>query len=172
MNALARVPALALAACVAGAGCLLLEVEGVPCGDDEECPSGYFCDIPREGCRAESDAQGPPELVIELVRDGKGAEVRAPQVAPDETTRLGFLVENRGRGPAESMRLTLAELSCFAFLVEGASVPATLAAGARAAIDVDVTPAPGCNGLHILDWFLTWSGRETRGSVDVNVRAE
>lgn len=149
--------------------CLFGEVEGIPCETDDECPSSYFCDIPSRECRANTDQSSAPDLVIQKVRDPSGRDVRSPFIPVATASRLGFWVENRGLAPAENVVLTFAPLACFRILVDEATVPASLEGAASKAVSVEMLPAVGCEGLHILDWFLTWSGRETRGTIDVNV---
>lgn len=160
---------MAIAAC-ASVGCLGGEVRGIGCDDDGACPSDYFCDIPRGECRAQTDAFGAPALVVRALRDPGGDEVRTPYLPPGATSTIALLTENAGLGTAEQVEVDFAYLSCFAFDVDEASEPERLDPGVRVAIEVAVTPAPDCEGLSIIDWFMSYSGRETRGAFDVNVR--
>lgn len=155
---------------LSSSACLFGEVGGIPCGADDECPSSYFCDLPRETCVAESDTAGVPSLVIHQVKDPKGDVVRSPFIPPEGTSRVGLLVKNEGVGPAEGLVLELAPLHCIAFDIEEESVPQVIEGSATAEIGVRMTPpGPECEGLKIVDWFLTFSGRETRGTIDVNI---
>lgn len=162
-------PLIALVA--ASSACLFGEVRGIPCDDDGACPESYFCDVPRAECRELiKDVTGPPAIVIEAVRDPDGAEVRTPFIKPDVTSALTLLPKNVGFTAAEDIGVTFSDLECFAFDVDERTLPQTIEPGAQAEIIVAVTPASGCEGLTIIDWFITFSGRETRGVFDINVK--
>ncbi len=155
---------------LASTGCLFGEVRGIRCGDDDACPETYFCDVPRAECREVTDVMGPADIKIEAVLDPDGAEVRTPFIKPDVTSTLTLLPQNIGLTPAENIGLTFGVLECFNFDVDEATLPDAIAPGERAEIAVAFTPGPGCEGLTIIDWFITFSGRETRGVFDVNVK--
>lgn len=159
-----------VAALVASSGCLVGEVTGIPCERDDTCPSDYFCDLPRSECRELTDTFGPPLLQVKLVNDPAGNPVTTPFIPPDATSTIALLPENVGLSAAEDVALSFAELNCISFNVDEATLPAVVEAGATATLAVAVTPAPDCDGLTIIDWFLTYSGRETRGIFDINVK--
>ena len=97
-------------------------------------------------------------------------EVRTPFIKPDVTSTITLLPANVGLTPAENIGLTFGVLECFDFDVDESTLPVAIAPGERAEIAVAFTPGPGCEGLTIIDWFITFSGRETRGVFDVNVK--
>lgn len=159
-----------LAACaVALPGCLVGEVRGIRCQEDNACPDRYFCDVPRTECREGTDVFGAPALIVTKLLDPAGDEVRIPVLPPAATSSIALLPENVGLAPAEDVTVAFAELACFAFDLDEATEPERIEPGARGSIEVAVTPAPGCDGLTIVDWFMRFSGRETRGTFDVKV---
>lgn len=159
-----------LGAAVATSGCLIGEVTDIPCQGDGACPSDYFCDVPRSECREITDTFGAPLLTVKLIADPSGTPVTTPFVPPELTSTIALLPENIGLAPAENVALTFAELACIGFNIDEATLPELVAAGKTGSITVDVTPGAGCEGLTIVDWFLTYSGRETRGTFDMNVK--
>ena len=161
-----------LGAALVTSGCLIGEVSGIPCERDGACPSDYFCDLPRSECREITDTFGPPVLTVKRIADPSGTVVTTPFLPPELTSTIALLPENIGLAPAENVALTFAELACFEFNIDETTLPAVVAADETGSITVDVTPAAGCEGLTIIDWFLTYSGRETRGTFDINVKAE
>jgi hypothetical protein len=159
-----------LLAVLSSSACLFGEVRGIPCDGDDACPETYFCDLPRAECRERSDVLGPPDIKIEALLDPDGDEVRTPFLPPETTSSITLLPKNVGLAPAESIGLTFGVLACFTFDVDETTLPDAIAPNERAEIVVAITPGEGCEGLTIIDWFLTFSGRETRGVFDVNVK--
>lgn len=153
-------------------GCLFGEVRGIPCEVDDVCPETYFCDVPRAECREVTDVFGPPDITIPTVLDRSGEEVRTPFMPPGEGSIITLLPVNSGLSTAEDLRASFGVLECFTFDVDEATLPAAIEPGERGAIEVVMTPALGCEGLTIIDWFITFSGRETRGVFDVNVKRD
>jgi hypothetical protein len=162
--------AIGCAALVVLSGCLFGEVRGIPCDEDAACPEDYFCDVPRDECREITGAFGPAVITVPLLKDPEGDEVRTPFIKPDVTSELVLLPTNAGLSTAEDVGLTFGELACFTFDIDSSTLPEAIEPGARAEIVVDVTPGPSCEGLTIVDWFMTFSGRETRGVFDINVK--
>jgi hypothetical protein len=160
----------ALALVASSTACLFGEVRDIPCDDDDACPETYFCDLPRNECREVTDAMGPPDIKIELIRDANGDEVRTPFIQPGVPTDLTLLPLNSGKSPAEDVRVSFGVLECFTFDVDESTLPAAIAPGERGEVVVTFMAPPGCEGLTIIDWFITFSGRETRGVFDVNVK--
>lgn len=157
---------------VVSSACLIGEVSGIPCAADATCPVDYFCDLPRHECRELTETFGPPVLRVKLITDPTGEQVTTPLVPPDTTSTIVLNTENIGRAPAENPGLSFASLACVAFYLGEDTLPLAIEAGATGSVPVDVTPGPGCDGLHIIDWFFTYSGRETRGIFDLNVKAQ
>ena len=156
---------------LAASGCLVGEVQGIRCGADAECPTTYFCDLPRSECRAVTDAEGIPSLDIPKVRDPTGALVLLPHVPAGATSPLGLQIVNHGAGPAEGVSLSFAKLECTAFTIHSDSLPDILDAGQSAIVAVDVTTGAGdCAAVKIIDWFLDYSGRESRGTFDLDIK--
>ena len=56
------------------------------------------------------------------------------------------------------------------FSVELDALPEVIEPEETGRIPVEVTTQPGCAGLIIVDWFLRYSGRSTRGTFDLNIR--
>ena len=162
--------ALFVLAAVTTSGCLVGEVRGIPCAIDEACPENYFCDVPRDECREVTDAMGPPDIKIESVLDPDGNEVRTPFLKPETANTIVLLPKNVGLTPAEDIGITFGELACFTFDVDEETIPEVIAPEQRVELAVTMTPGAGCEGLTIIDWFITFSGRETRGVFDVNVK--
>lgn len=152
-----------------GGGCLLGDVEGIPCAADGDCPTTYFCDLPHSECAAEADGRGIPVLEIPKVRDPAGDQVFVPKVPLVGPSHLGLIVKNTGEGPAEGIGLSFATLACVHFAVDEATMPAAVAPGATTEIGLDVTPGDQCGGVKIVDWFLTFSGRSARGTFDLDI---
>lgn len=157
-----------MSALLSGA-CLVGEVRGVPCDADAACPENYFCDLPRTECREITDSFGPPRIEITAIRDD-GEEVRTPFIPPEATTTLVLLPNNSGLSTAEDLGVSFGELECITFSVDLEGMSHSIEPGARGEIPVAFTPGQGCEGLTIIDWFITFSGRETRGVFDVNVK--
>lgn len=154
----------------ASSGCLVGEVRDIPCDDDAACPETYFCDVPRAECREVTDVMGPPDIKIEALIDPEGDEVRTPFLTPEIANTVVLLPTNVGLTPAEDIAISFGVLACFTFDVDEATIPEAIAPAERAEIAVVMTPGAGCEGLTIIDWFITFSGRETRGVFDVNVK--
>jgi hypothetical protein len=162
----------ACALLLGASGCLIGEVRGIPCAADDACFAGSFCDVPRQECREITNAFSPPVLRVKLITDPSGEQVTTPLVPPETTSTLVLFAENVGLAPAEDIDLSFAFLDCIAFDLDEDAPPRVIEAAATAGIEVDVTPAAGCDGVHIIDWFFTYSGRETRGIFDLRVKAE
>jgi hypothetical protein len=167
---IARVLALVSVLVSTSTGCLFGEVRGIPCDSDDACPETYFCDVPRAECRERTDVLGPPDIKIQALLNPRGDEVRTPFLPPETTSNVTLLPQNVGLTPAENIGLTFGDLACFDFDVDETTLPKAIAPGERAEVVVAITPGEGCEGLTIIDWFLTFSGRETRGVFDVNVK--
>ena len=165
-----RLSLAALAVVVGCAGCLMGEVAGIPCDADDACPSDYFCNLPRSECRELTDAIGPPLLKVLLIADPSGSPVVSPAIPSEVTSSIALLPENVGGVSAERVSLSFAELNCITFDIDESTLPAVIAVEASGSIRVALTPGAGCEGLAIIDWFLVYSGRETRGTFDLNVR--
>ncbi len=152
------------------AGCLLGDVTGVPCAKDGECPTTYFCDLPRAACRKQSDHDGPPALRVDKVRDSSGDLVLLPKVPDAATSPLGLHLVNDGDGPADLIGVSFTFLACVEFRVPPENVPDTIPGKGDAEVGIEVTTGgPDCGGVQIVDWFLTFSGREQRGAFDLDV---
>jgi hypothetical protein len=150
--------------------CLFDEVTGIPCGADDECPTTYFCDLPSSTCHAKTDVDGVPNLAIPKVKDGTGQLVLLPKVPASATTPLGLQIVNVGDGPADDIGISFAALACASFEIHDDTVPATLAKGASALVTIDATTQGGnCASVKIVDWFLSFSGREGRGTFDLDI---
>jgi hypothetical protein len=161
--------AVVLLAVSSSSACLFDEVQGIPCSEDDECPTSYFCDIPTSTCHGKSDVDGVPLLEIPKIKDSSGL-VLLPKVPAAATTPLELQLVNTGDGPADNIALSFATLACVSFQIHDATVPSTLAKGASALVAVDATTQGGsCASLKIVDWFLSYSGRQNRGTFDLDI---
>jgi hypothetical protein len=158
------------AALVLGAGasgCLLGDVDGMPCGEDQHCATGAFCDLIDGVCRDDLDDRGGPDVQVTAV-EVDGQRATAPSVAPDTTTTLTMIVQNVGGYVADDVALRMAELQCMHLVLDDESVPTILAPDEEAHVDVTVTPHL-CSMLSIQDWFFTFSKRGSRGTFNIIV---
>ncbi len=146
-------------------GCLVGEVTGIPCGDDSQCPSDHFCDIPNDTCVAGVDGQGAADLTVRGVRDRSGDVVSAPRVARDVKSVLQLVIENAG-GDADDVSLEMVRLVCMNLEFDPTTVPTHLEAGASVEVEFTVLP-DGCGTPSIQDWFLFYSGRAKRGTFNI-----
>ena len=159
---------LVLAAAVGGSACLVGPIPDIPCGDDDECPTAAFCDIPAEHCVESSETVFAPAVAVVAVVDANGDEVRDPFVLPDVESALEVILENRGGVAATNVRLELARLACLQQTTPTTAVAATLAPGARVKVPLVVTPRD-CSSPVITDWFAFFSGRAIRGTFNINI---
>lgn len=157
----------ALAVVLGSPGCLLGDVDGVPCGDDLHCATGAFCDLEDGVCRDDLDDRGGPDVQVTAV-ELAGERVGAPFVQPDTTTALTMIVENVGGYVASGVALRMGELQCMQLVVDDATVPAVLSPGEEARVGFTVTPHL-CSMLSIQDWFFTFSKRGSRGTFNIVV---
>jgi hypothetical protein len=160
---------LVVALLLSSSGCLFDEVRGIPCGSDHDCPTTYFCDLPHDECRLTTDELSAPDLTVPMVRDPAGAVVLLPKVPAEQTSRLGVQVQNRGAGPAEGVLLSFAPLQCVAFTFPD-EPPTVVGGGQTVEFPVDVAAEGGpCSSVKIIDWFLDYSGRSSRGTFDLDI---
>lgn len=156
-------------------GCLVGELGGVPCRKDDQCPTSHFCDIPNDVCVSTGNGDAAPDLVVVGVRDAAGEVGISPFVAPDVTSTLGLVIENRSpAGPgraADDVVVEMTELACMNLDVDVQTVPAAIAPGATAEIEFNVRP-DDCGTPAIQDWFLFYSGRAKRGTFNINIRSQ
>jgi hypothetical protein len=160
-----------LCAALAGAACLFDPIDGIPCGSDDDCPSAYFCDIPDGTCRAESGGLAPPALTVAGVQDDDDVST-VPFIAHEGRTELALKLENTGGSTAEDIGLDFGIVACVGLAWRDADVPAAVPPGATRDVPIAFEPEPGCDTPVIQDWFLTFSGRATRGTFNVNIRRE
>jgi hypothetical protein len=150
-----------------GPGCLVGDVDGVPCNDDQQCATGAFCDLDSNVCRDDVDDRGGPNVQVTAI-ELAGEAVAAPFIAPDTTTTLTMVVKNVGGFVADDVTLRMGELVCMALDVDEAMVPSRLAPDEEARVDFTVTPHL-CSMLSIQDWFFSFSQRGSRGTFNIIV---
>jgi hypothetical protein len=157
-----RRPHLSCIVLLLSSGCLLGELERIPCGGDDECPTGYFCDLPRQQCFEQNDRQAPPLLVLAGARvDGRVTDQLHLPV--DEETRFTLVVENRAPGIAYDPQLEFSPLSCVK--ERFGPLPAQIPGNAAIDVTLDVSAGIGCGVPITVDWFMFYSGRGSRGTI-------
>ena len=143
-------------------GCLVGPVDGIPCGGDAECPTGYWCDAPGGTCSAAGLA--PDVSVIGLV-DEDGQPPRALFIEPATPTQTAVVLHNAGTAAGIDLRLELSPISCLTWAL--ADVPDVIAGGGEAQVPLTVTGVPGCGAPITVDWLLSFSERGARGTFDI-----
>src|SRR5439155_15616376 len=84
---------------------------------------------------------------------------------------VALVIKNDGKGTASSIAVSFAALQCASLEVHDDTVPDTLVKGKSANVTVDVTAETGpCVSVKIIDWFLSYSGRESRGTFDLDIQ--
>ena len=146
--------------------CLVGELSGIPCGDDDDCPGAAFCDIPASTCRFLADGPGPPDLRVSGVRDLSGVSVTSVRVPGSVESTLDLEVVNEGACGAVDVVLELIPLACMHLAFDLKDVPTTIAPAATVEIPFTIMPED-CNSPAIQDWFLFYSGRATRGTFNI-----
>lgn len=164
-----RLPALALFCAVVLPACLVGEVTGIPCGADDDCATAHFCDLTVGTCRAEADGVSAPRLQISGIVIDDAAPVVSPFIPKTGTSSLQLVLENRGGLPATEVRVELSELACMAFVVDESTLPAGVVSGGSARVALTATPDGTCGTPMIVDWFLFFSERGSRGTFNLNL---
>jgi len=160
--------ALALAPLLAGAGCLFGPLDGIPCTSDETCPTSAFCDLVARECR-DLGVTGPPDLQITGLGP-PGGPYKVTGTLPRGPGALEVEVKNVGRGTAHAPTFSTNGTAClrlhddFAFAGIDELLP-----DEAATFELRVDPEPSCDSPIIVDWFLTFDGRGTRGTVNINL---
>jgi len=166
----ARLPFLSLwAAALSFGGCLVGELQGVPCGRDDECATGHFCDLTVDTCRQETDAVSAPRLQVTGVVDKDGVVVRDPFIDKEGTYQMALVVENQGLLSAIDVDAEFSELRCLNLAFDPATFPAAMAPDAVAQLAFSAAPDGTCGTPMITDWFLFYSGRGSRGTFNINI---
>lgn len=147
-------------------GCLVGELSGIPCGEDAQCPTEHFCDIPSGTC-VFAGGDAPPDVTVPGVIDN-GEFTISPFVPPDVRTPLKLVLENVGGRSADNLDVELTRLVCMNLELEAGDIPGSIDAGARVEIDFSVAP-DGCTTPSIQDWFVFYSGRAGRGTFNINI---
>jgi hypothetical protein len=147
-------------------GCLIGELNDIPCRQDSECPADHFCDIPNEVCLLDVGGAGPADLTVRGVVDRSGEVVPAPRVERDAPSTLELVIVNQGGRVAEDITLDLVRLVCMNLDFDPADVPPVLEAGEEARVEFTIEPR-GCGAVSIQDWFLFYSGRAKRGTFNI-----
>lgn len=151
-----------------GAGCLVGELSGIPCGGDKQCPTNHFCDVPNDVCAAIGEADSAPDLDVTGVENGDGELQLDPFVVPGEETVLVLHVTNNGLRDAFDVDLDLTQLVCMNLRFDPLDVPDAIEGGATVEIPFTINPS-GCGTPSIQDWFLFYSGRAKRGTFNINI---
>jgi hypothetical protein len=163
----------AVAALPAVGGCLFGEVAGIRCDADTECPTAYFCDIPREVCRAESATFAAPVVALVGLRDGDNDVVTSPRVAARAPTVLAAVLQNTGGSVAQDIALSLTGPACLNLVLDERDQPGAAPGGGSLSVGqtVDVPfvlrPDGSCGPAVSISFGLVHSGRETSGSFSV-----
>ncbi len=157
---------------VGAASCLLGELQGIPCARDGDCPTGYFCELAsaEPTCHQQTNELSAPKLLVRNVIDPTGAVVADPFIERQGAQRLALIIENEGTMPATNVTAEFSELRCLNLILDDSDV-ADIIAGGSAEIGFTVTPDGTCGTPMITDWFLFFSGRGTRGTFNINIRA-
>lgn len=163
--------ALLLPCLLATSACLVGEVTGVPCTDDDECATAHFCDLTEGTCRAELDGVSAPRLQVAgvLVDGDDGPAGLSPLIGKTGTTALTLVLENTGGQPAIDVGVEFSELACVALVVDESTLPAGVVPGGLARVAMTATPDGACGSPMIVDWFLFFSGRADRGTFNLNL---
>lgn len=148
---------------LAASGCLLGDVDGIPCGSDDECATDSFCDLAEGVCLAGDPLTGPPNLEIVGASIGEGEPRTFLEIPVDEPVRLLLHAKNKGEARARQIELALSELSCAPILIETSTIATEVDPGDTDTIAIDVEVDPDCANPVPVDWFLRFSGRERRG---------
>jgi hypothetical protein len=160
-----------LAVLTVSAGCLVGELSDVPCTRDDECATAHFCDLTVGTCAAETAERSAPNLQVVGVRDVAGAVVRDPFIERQGTQALGLVIENKGLLPAFDITLEFSELRCLNLVVDELTLVDTVVPGGSTEVAFTVSPEGNCGTPIITDWFLFFSGRGSRGTFNINIRA-
>lgn len=155
----------------ASSGCLVGELSGIPCGDDDNCPTNHFCDLEADVCVALTDGDTPPALAVTGVIDGNGDVTVGPFVPPKERTELKLVIENSGTRVANALNVELTRLVCMNLEFDTTRVPDHIDGGDSIEVAFAVTP-DGCSTPTIQDWFVRYSGRATRGTFNINIERQ
>jgi len=150
--------------------CLLGELTGIPCGRDDECATAHFCDLTIGSCVQETDLVTAPNLQVTGVRGPDGAVVRDPIVEATGLQGLAMVVENIGLLPALDVVAEFTELRCLSLEIDESTVPDTIVPGGGAEVKFFISPER-CGTPMIVDWFMFFSGRGSRGTFNLNIRA-
>ncbi len=160
----------AVFACTWVGGCLVGEVHGVPCTDDDECGTGHFCDLVDETCREARDDFFAPELQVTGVRDVNGDVVNDHFIDRTGDYAMTLIVENVGGSSAIDIEAEFSELKCLNLKLDPATLPSSVVAGGVVEIGFSASPDNTCGTPMITDWFLFYSGRGSRGTFNINIR--
>jgi len=149
------------------AGCLTGFVTGVPCVDDDQCPSDAFCDLIEQECLPDGAGRGGPDVQVTGVVD-EGEIVVDPFVPVESTTELAMVLANTGGHEAVGVTLRMGPLACLGLALNDDDVPPSLDAGEVVRVPFSVTPRL-CSSPVIQDWFTAFSGRGARGTFNIVV---
>jgi hypothetical protein len=150
-------------------GCLVGEVQGVPCSSDDQCATNHFCDLVDQSCREEREDFFAPNLQVTGVRDVDGDVVTDPFIDRNGDFAMKLVVENVGGSTAVDVDAEFSELRCLNLRVEPSTLPSSVVAGGTVEVGFSASPDGTCGTPMITDWFLFFSGRGSRGTFNINI---